>query len=116
MSDTWSQVSCLSVMGMTVVFSVLMLVAGLVTLVRRFGGISEPRDHIATAVRSSRDRVLDDLTVVLITAAAITLLKGRGRIRRIRKVRHSEPRSSPWILQGRATLIGSHQIQKNGRG
>ena len=109
MSDTLAFGLRFSLIGMSIVFAVLLLIACVVTVMQRLD-----RKH-AKPGAPSRDQNIDDLTLVLIAAAAAAMLAGRARIRSIKRVRQQNTVRSPWSLQGRATLLGSHQIRMKGR-
>ncbi len=103
----------LSIVGIGTVFAVLAVIALFIDQLRRF-------DDRAAAKADARAKdpdvqpptpnkpTIDDTTLVLITAAAATLIQGRFRVRRIRRL--GGPDKSVWSQQGRATLMGSHVI------
>jgi Na+-transporting methylmalonyl-CoA/oxaloacetate decarboxylase gamma subunit len=103
-----------SVIAMGIVFCVLLGIAAVVAVIRRMDGGWQDRERAQAQAAAQRPPTLDELTLVILSAAAATLLAGRTRIRRIRKVVQYEAGSSPWSLQGRATLHGSHVLPKEG--
>lgn len=98
----------ISVVGFVAVFSVLGLVALVVKLLgvldARLGPAPVPTP--APAGQRPPNQSIDDLTLVLITAACATVIQGRYRIRQITRV--PDARSGAWSQQGRAILLGSH--------
>jgi Na+-transporting methylmalonyl-CoA/oxaloacetate decarboxylase gamma subunit len=109
MSDTMAFGIRFSLIGMSIVFGVLLLVACVVAVIRRLDRVHEKTEE------TPREQNIDDLTLALIAAAATAMVAGRARIRSIRRVQQPDGYRSPWSLQGRASLLGSHQIRKKGR-
>lgn len=83
--------------GMTVVFFALALVAGAVSLFRLW----EPR-----APREAEPEGVPPEVVAAISAAVALAFGGRARVSRI----HRTPRND-WSLQGRLTIMASHQVR-----
>jgi Na+-transporting methylmalonyl-CoA/oxaloacetate decarboxylase gamma subunit len=104
----------LTVAGMGIVFLVLAFIATVVTVIRVLDRIRIKKQSRSLSQESSltKTQTIDDTTLVLISAAVATILKGRHRIRRIRKVVPVSSSGSPWSMQGRATLLGSHVLPK----
>jgi len=106
----------LSVLGLIIVFAVLALIAIVVRVMRLVDDrwqAGEAEDHVHATERTP---TIDETTLVIITATVATLFQGRGRIRRIWRHDPSETPHGAWSLQGRATLQGSHAIQRSERG
>lgn len=97
----------LALTGMLVVFTVLALISLLVAtfgyLDRRF--TTEKTDD--KTVKQSPE--IDNITLILISAAVTTILRGRHRIHRIRRL---DRIGSGWQQSGRAILHASHVIPK----
>jgi sodium pump decarboxylase gamma subunit len=104
-----------SIIGMGIVFVVLITVALIVAAIRRLdrGWKTREQKHEETALAVAPS--IDDTTLVLISAAVATLLTGRHRIRSVRRVQPGAHGSSPWSVQGRIFLHGSHSISKQGK-
>jgi Na+-transporting methylmalonyl-CoA/oxaloacetate decarboxylase gamma subunit len=104
----------ISVVGLVAVFSVLSLVA---LVVKLLGVIDARRDpavepQLAPPGERPPDQSIDDLTLVLISAACATVIQGRFRIRQVTRVPGA--RAGAWSQQGRAVLLGSHIFPKRG--
>ena len=101
----------LSLVGITVVFLILTVIAGMVSLIRLLDGDWKSREKKQKQEALDKPQSIDDLTLVLISAAVATMIQGRHRIRSVTRVTPSGG-SSPWSMQGRSSLLGSHVIQK----
>lgn len=55
---------------------------------------------------------IDNLTLVLISAAAATMIQGRFHIKKVRRLMPGDHVNSPWATRGLAILHGSHVIEK----
>lgn len=105
-----------SLLGMGIVFVVLALLVAVLGVLKRLDGRWQAAERAEAETPAPRDaQTIDDTTLVLISAAVATVVGGRGRIRSIRRVLPSDAPSSVWSAQGRATLQGSHVIQRGGR-
>ncbi|TNF34404.1 MAG: hypothetical protein EP329_07305 [Deltaproteobacteria bacterium] len=104
----------LTAVGIPIVFGVLAVVAFVVFLVSRLEQAIEARRAareaagVAPEPAKPQKPTIDDTTLVLITAAAATMIQGRFHIRRIRRI--GGPGQTAWFQQGRATLHGSHNV------
>jgi Na+-transporting methylmalonyl-CoA/oxaloacetate decarboxylase gamma subunit len=98
----------LAVIGLLIVFAVLALLSSVVALVRRLDDRWLGHEQASEQAALDRPPTLDTLTLVLIAAAVATHLKGRHRIRRVRRLMAPDAPSSPWSGQGRLVLMGSH--------
>jgi len=112
MSDLMEQGLEFTAVGLSIVFVVLLMIACFVALIRKVDTFMLERGKRCTAKKDKDLPNLDETTMVLIASAIATLLKGRTRIRSIRRVRNNGPARSPWSLQGRASLHGIHVISK----
>lgn len=101
----------LSIAGIIVVFVILTLISGMVAMIRLLDRDWNQRETKQKAEALEKPQDIDDLTLVLISAAVATLIKGRHRIRNVSRVTPSSD-SSPWSMQGRSVLLGSHSINK----
>lgn len=104
-----------SLIGMCIVFGVLALISVVVTLIRLTDAKWQMREHAQAQSALEKPATIDDLTLVLISAAVATMICGRHRIRSVRRVLPGARGGSPWSLQGRATLHGSHLIAPRGQ-
>jgi Na+-transporting methylmalonyl-CoA/oxaloacetate decarboxylase gamma subunit len=106
------EVWTLVVLGFGIVFAVLALIALVVAWMRRLDDSWQAREKAQDEQALAREPTIDATTLVLIAAAATTLLKGRGRIRKIRRLLPADSPRSAWSAQGRLAVQGSHIISK----
>ena len=105
-----------SLLGIAIVFAVLATLVLILGLLRRLDDRWQAAERAEAATPAARDeQTIDDTTLVLIAAAVATVVGGRGHIRSVRRVLPSDAPSSVWSVQGRATLQGSHVIQRGGK-
>ena len=102
----------LSLVGMVVVFLVLALIAAIVGLIRRLDDRWQAAERARDMAALDREPTIDATTVVLIAAAAATLVHGRHRIRKIRRLLSPRVQRTPWSAHGRLILQGSHAIER----
>lgn len=100
----------LSIVGVLVVFTVLSLIAGVVASIRRLDDGWQEQERVRAEQAVHREPTIDATTVVLITAACATLITGRHRVRRIRRLLSPATKRTPWSAQGRLILQGSHTV------
>lgn len=100
----------LSLIGIIVVFAVLSLIAGVVSSVRRLDDRWQLQEQEHARAASRKEPTIDSTTLVLIAAACTTVVAGRFRIRRIRRLLSPATKRTPWSAQGRLILQGSHDI------
>lgn len=100
----------ISVMGLVTVFCVLAVIAIMVHLMRSL----DERWSRRPAGTVVKEPTIDDLTLVLITAAVATQIQGRFHIRRVHRLGDSARGPNAWTQHGRAVLQGSHSISKRG--
>ena len=111
------QALTLALVGIVVVFAVLSLIAGVVALIRRIDDDWQAREQRHDHAALERDPVLDETTAVIIAAACATVIAGRFRVRRIRRLLSPRQKRTPWSAQGRLILQGSHDVgRKQNRG
>ncbi len=108
--DTLMQNMPLALVGLLIVFAVQLIIAMAIYFVRQFDEKWRHQEKRRNAEVLDREPTIDATTVVLIAAAAATVLRGRHRIRSIRRLMPADHRRSPWSAQGRAVLQGSHAI------
>jgi len=102
----------LSVVGILVVFVVLALIAALVALIRKLDDGWQLREQQSAEAALTREPTIDETTVVLIAAACATVITGRHRVRRIRRLLSPRTKRTPWSAQGRLILQGSHAVER----
>lgn len=98
--------------GITIVFGSLALIAAAVWLVRRADDGWQTHEKHAEDAALTKDQNIDTTTLVLIAAAAATMVQGRFHIRKVRRLMRDETHRSTWSVQGRAVLHGSHVLAK----
>jgi Na+-transporting methylmalonyl-CoA/oxaloacetate decarboxylase gamma subunit len=103
----------LAIAGILIVFTVLALISLVVSLLRRLDGRWQDHERRVEANAVFREPTIDDTTLVLITAAAATVIQGRFRVRRIHRLLSPKRKRTPWSAQGRLTLQGSHAVRRN---
>lgn len=105
-----SQGIILSIIGLGAVFAVLVIIAVVVALLGRADRRWQEAEARPPANTPRDDAKIDDLTLVLISAAVATTVVGRYRIRSVRRL----PRAlgtGQWTAVSRASLHGSHAIR-----
>lgn len=103
----------LTLVGLAIVFCVLLLIATVIHFTRHLDDWLQARKAAAPPKETSPVLpTIDDTTLVLISAAVATVLQGRYRIRKIRKLLPLAGQRDAWSRQGRAVLQGSHAIDK----
>jgi len=100
----------LSAVGIIVVFGVLALIAGVVGAIRKLDDGWQEREQATSEAALTREPTIDETTVVLIAAACATVITGRHRVRRIRRLLSPKQKRTPWSAQGRLILQGSHAV------
>ena len=94
--------------GLLIVFGVLSLIAATVAWIRKLDDRWQERELAQEAQALEKEPSIDNLTLVLITAAAATMVSGRFHIRRVRRLLPTNAVHGQWSAQGRAVLHGSH--------
>ena len=107
----------IAAVGLVSVFVVLTAITLIVGRMRWLDGVLEARAAQRALVSSPEPpkQNIDDITLVLISAAVATVLQGRYHIRAIRRLPR-QPGKGSWSQQGRAELQGSHVIARKPRG
>ncbi len=106
----------LSAIGLLVVFFVLFLIATVVGLLRKLDDRWQRTEERNLAEALHKQATIDTTTVVLISAAVATVITGRHRIRKIRRLLSPRVQRTPWSAQGRLILQGSHTIDRKRSG
>jgi Na+-transporting methylmalonyl-CoA/oxaloacetate decarboxylase gamma subunit len=102
----------LTIIGTVVVFVVLSIIAGVIALVRRLDDRWEEREKAGEAAAMAKDQNIDSTTLIILAAAAATMIQGRFYIRTVRRLLPRTAIKGPWSVQGRAVLLGSHAVPK----
>jgi len=102
----------LSVVGILVVFGVLAMIALVVGAIRKMDDGWKEQEQVKEAEALEKQPTIDDTTAVLIAAACATVITGRFRVRRIRRLLSPRTRRTPWSAQGRLILQGSHSVTR----
>ncbi|MDY0110199.1 MAG: hypothetical protein RBT60_09710 [Candidatus Krumholzibacteria bacterium] len=100
----------LTVVGILVVFAVLTLIASAVGSIRRLDDGWQQQEELRSRQSVHKEPTIDATTVVLIAAACATVITGRHRVRRIRRLLSPATKRTPWSAQGRLILQGSHDF------
>ena len=100
----------LSVVGILVVFSVLLLISIVVGFTRRMDDGWKVQEKAKVEEALEKEPTIDETTVVLIAAACATVITGRHRVRKIRRLLSPATKRTPWSAQGRLILQGSHAV------
>ena len=101
-----------SVIGLAIVFASLTIISFAISLIRRADGGWKKQEKAASDAAVSKQQNIDTTTLILISAAAATMVTGRFHIRKVRRLMRDDSHRSPWSLQGRAVLHGSHVLPK----
>lgn len=102
----------LGLVGFGIVFLVLGAIALIVLLIQRADRGWQQREHVESIRRLEKPPTIDAATAVVIAAAVATFVAGRHRIRSVRRLLPADAPSSPWSVQGRAVLQGSHALTR----
>lgn len=101
-----------AVIGILLVFGALAFITFAITVTRRLDAKWESREEKEERSALDKDQSIDTTTLVLIAAAAATMIQGRFHIRRVRRLMPTHSESGPWSKQGRAILHGSHVVPR----
>ncbi len=102
----------LAAVGLLIVFAVQLIIALAISGIRQLDEKWRHQEKRRNAEALDRDPTIDATTVVMVAAAAATVLRGRHRIRSIKRLMPTDHRRSPWSAQGRAVLQGSHALSR----
>jgi len=103
----------ITLVGITVVFLALLLIAGAVSLMRRLDERWQRSETAAEEAAFGKSPTIDYTTLVLVSAAVATIFLGRARVRSVRRLLPTDFVASPWSVTGRSVLQGSHVISKH---
>ena len=103
-----TEVFQLAISGFLIVFMVLLLITLLVSLLQRLDKMQP------AASKAAKEQTIDNLTLVLISAAVTAMLQQqKHRIRRIHRIPAASQAGASWSSTGRVILHGSHVITKH---
>ncbi|PLX70133.1 MAG: hypothetical protein C0603_04115 [Denitrovibrio sp.] len=99
----------LSAAGMLIVFSSLIIIALVISVMRSLDEKYTKAQERKNAPAPVKQQTLDNLTLVLISAATATVLQNKQyRMRSIRKIVSRDATVAGWAMEGRSVLHGSH--------
>jgi len=104
-----------AVIGITIVFGVLAIISIAISLIRRGNDAWQKHEDIQKETATEKEQNIDTTTLVLISAAVATMLQGRFHIKSVRRILPANAQRGPWSVQGRAVLLGSHEVPKKRR-
>ena len=107
-----TETGMLTVVGVSIVFSVLSLIALVVTLFKKLDDHWQKQEAEASERALEKEPTIDTTTLLLISAAAATVVGGRFRVRKIRRLLSPKTKRTPWSNRGRLVLQGSHTIRR----
>ncbi|MCK6623325.1 MAG: OadG family protein [Calditrichaceae bacterium] len=110
MNETISFGVNLTIVGLCITFAALAAISLGVALMRWLDEKGHLREEREKQLALEKEQTIDNLTLVLIAAAVGTMLQGRFYIRSVRRIPLIGERASPWSMQGRAVLLGSHVV------
>jgi len=102
----------LSAVGVLVVFFVLALISVVVGAIRKLDDGWKLKEKVSEAAAFDKEPTIDTTTLVLISAACATVITGRFRVRKIRRLLSPRTKRTPWSAQGRLILQGSHSVSR----
>jgi len=101
----------LSVAGISIVFTSLIIISLVVSIMRQIDEKIERRKADSKDEEPKKEQTLDNTTLVLISAAAAATVRHRNfRIRSVRRIVSRDARGAGWTMQGRSVLHGSHIV------
>ena len=101
----------LSFAGISIVFGSLIMIAVAVRVMRATDEWLENKKLTENKTEPEKEQTLDNLTLVLISAAvAAKLQKRKYAIRSVRRLVSRDATIAGWTMEGRSVLHGSHVI------
>ena len=111
-----NEMGALAIVGICIVFGVLALISIVVALFKRVDDRWKAHEQALVDQSVGRTQNIDNITLLLIVAAAATVAGGRFRVRRIHRLLPMRTKRTPWSSQGRLILQGSHGTITRKRG
>lgn len=112
MGELFNTAAMITVVGIFITFSVLLLLACIIFFIKWLDHKWEEREHKEEKIAFAKDPNVDDLTLVLISAAIATYYKGRAYVKRVRVLPSTAKRGGSWASQTRTVLQSSHITKK----
>lgn len=112
MSENMLYALNLSAVGLGIVFAVLAMIATIVTYLKRMDSSWHDKEYQEDAAMLEKTQNIDDVTLVLISAAVATVVRQKFRLKNIRVIRKDDRKGGAWQSQGRGQLHASHSIEK----
>lgn len=104
----------LSVAGIGIVFASLILIAIAIRTMRSIDEALIKKREQKDVPESAKEQTLDNLTLVLISAAvAAKLQEKKYAIRNVRRIVSRDATIASWTMEGLGVLHGSHVINLN---
>ncbi|PID79545.1 hypothetical protein CSA17_01945 [bacterium DOLJORAL78_65_58] len=110
-----SEMGMLTLVGVGIVFSVLALIAAVVGLFKRLDDHWQAQEAQAEQRSLDKEPTIDETTLLLISASVATVVGGRFRVRKIRRLLSPRQKRTPWSARGRLSLQGSHAITRKSK-
>ena len=107
-----SEMGALTLVGLTIVFSVLAIIAVVVAVFKRLDDHWHKLEEDNSVKAFDKAPTIDITTLMLISAAVATVVGGRFRVRKIHRLLSPRTKRTPWSNRGRLTLQGSHIIRR----
>ena len=104
-----------SVIALAIVFAALAIISIVVALVRKLDDRWQAREKAEEEAAVERQQDIDMITLILISAAAATMVAGRFHIRSVRRLMPRDAYHGPWPVKGRAVLLGSNVVGTRSR-
>lgn len=101
-----------SLIGFLIVFMTLFALVLLVAFIKWLDGRWEEREAMGRERALHMQQDIDNVTLVLISAAIGAYFQGRAHIKRVRVLPHTAKQGGSWAFQARTILQGSHNMKK----
>ncbi|ADD68589.1 hypothetical protein Dacet_1825 [Denitrovibrio acetiphilus DSM 12809] len=101
----------LSVAGMLIVFTSLILISFAISLMRTIDEKLIRAKELRNEPEPKQKQTLDNITLLLISAAAAAAVRQKNfRIRSVRRIVTRDAKIAGWTMEGRSVLHGSHVL------
>jgi len=109
------EMGSLAIAGILIVFGVLALISLVVAALKKLDGRWQDHERRVDEAAVTKQPTIDNTTLILISAAVATVVRGRFQVRRIRRLLSPKRKRTPWSAHGRLTLQGSHAVRRKHR-